>query len=211
MLKTIKREVICPNCKNTFEIKERVAINVTLDPGLKEKTLKGKIFQHTCPNCQKEVLLVNDCMYHDLEKQFMVYLMLEESKQRQYTIPIGANGLGDFGENYKLRLEKEYNGFRERIHLLDLGFNDMVFEIMRALLLTGLQEKIPEATRLFFLGVSKGEICFQVITGTQATRLVNVSFDLYERVDKIFAKFPEATEKVNALRQIDAEWLEERE
>ena len=208
MLKVIKRDFKCPHCENVFEITERVAINVTLDPGLKNKVLKGKIFRHTCPNCQKELVILNNCMYHDLDKRFMVYFMVD-SPSREFPIPIGENGMGDFGEHYALRLESDYNSFRERVRILDTGFNDQVFEIARAVLLKELKKQMPEAQGLYFLGTPEGEIRFQVISGGKAVRSVDVNLDLYDKVEKIFDKFPEAHTKINALRRIDAQWLEE--
>lgn len=208
MLKVVKRDFTCPHCQNTFEITERVAINVTLDPGLKNKVLKGKIFRHTCPNCQTESIVLNNCMYHDLEKRFMVYFMID-SPQREYMIPIGQDGLGDFGDNYALRLEVDYNGFRERVRMLDMGFHDMVLEIVRALLLKELQKKMPEAEALYFIGAPEGDIRFQVIVGGKPVRNMDIDFDVYDKVEKTFDKFPEAHQKINALRRIDRQWLQD--
>ena len=204
----MKREFTCPDCQNTFEITERVAINVTLDPGLKNKVLKGKIFRHTCPNCQKEWVILNNCMYHDLEKRFMIYYMVDTPK-REYMIPIGQDGFGDFGEDYALRLESDYNRFRERVRILDMGFNDRVFEIMRSLVLKELQKKMPEAEGLYFLGAPEGAIRFQVIVKGKATRSIDIDLEMYEKLMQIFEKFPEAHEKINALRRIDEQWLKD--
>ncbi len=206
MLKVLKREFTCPHCQNTFEITERVAINVTLDPGLKNKVLKGKIFRHTCPNCQNEVMVLNNCMYHDLEKRFMVYFMIDTPK-REYRIPIGQDGFGDFGEQYALRLESDYNRFRERIRILDTGFDDRAFEITRYLVLQELQKKMPEAEELYFIGTPEGLIRFQIIVKGKATRHLDIDVNLYEKVRNIFEKFPESHETVNALRRMDKQWL----
>ena len=209
MLRIFKREFECPHCHNTFTINERISINVTLDPGLKNKVLKGKIFRHTCPNCQQESMVLYNTMYHDMEKHIMIYFMIGAT-EREYRIPIGANNFGDFaGDDYALRLEVDYNGFRERVRMLDMGFNDLVLEIMRALVLKELQQQLPEAEDLYFIGAPEGNIRFQVIAGGKPVRSLDVPVDMYSKVEEIFKKFPEATEKVNALRRIDRQWLEE--
>ncbi len=209
MLRIYKREFECPQCHHKFTINERIAINVTLDPGLKNKVLKGKIFRHACPNCQQESIVLNNTMYHDMQKHFMVYFMIA-SKEREYRIPIGADNFGNFaGDDYILRLEVDYNGFRERVRMLDMGFNDLVLEIMRALVLKELQQQLPEAEDLFFIGAPEGDIRFQVIVDGKPVRHVDIPVDMYTKVEKIFEKFPEATEKVNALRRIDRQWLED--
>ena len=71
---TIKEEQImgCPNCghKQTAEFYQ--AINVKLNPELKEQFFKGEINMFVCEECGNKAVVDLVFLYHDMDKRFCV-------------------------------------------------------------------------------------------------------------------------------------------
>ena len=71
---TIKEEQLmgCPACghKQTAEFYQ--AINVKLNPELKEKFFKGELNMFVCDKCGKKAVVDLVFLYHDMDKRFCV-------------------------------------------------------------------------------------------------------------------------------------------
>lgn len=71
---TIKEEQLmgCPACGHRQITEFYQAINVKLNPGLKERFFKGELNMFTCEECGKKAVVDLVFLYHDMDKRFCV-------------------------------------------------------------------------------------------------------------------------------------------
>ena len=70
--------ILCPFCGEEIKFEIFDSVNVTVDPELKEKVLNLDIFKTHCDKCGKERIINYPMLYHDMSKNYMVYLAQEE-------------------------------------------------------------------------------------------------------------------------------------
>lgn len=134
-----KAVATCSKCGKEHEISVYKSINTEQDPSLKEKVLDGSAFMWECPSCATRNLAKYECLYHDPEKRFMVWLMPipKDSQAEAEAIARHAKALGD----YVLRECVEVGELIEKILILDAGFNDVAVEISKYVLRNELAER----------------------------------------------------------------------
>ena len=71
---TIKEEQIigCPVCRHQQTTEFYQAINVKLNPELKEKLFKGELNMFVCEECGNRAVVDLIFLYHDMDKRFCV-------------------------------------------------------------------------------------------------------------------------------------------
>jgi endogenous inhibitor of DNA gyrase (YacG/DUF329 family) len=75
----------CPLCGNKVRVILYDTINATLSPKKREELLQGKINVVECPACKKTFKVSKSLLYHDMERNFMVwYYPFESIKHRNF-------------------------------------------------------------------------------------------------------------------------------
>ena len=79
MSKNHTETIKCPSCrkKQTFTIWD--SVNVSIDPQLKQKLLNRELTTFICKHCGVDANIESNCLYHDMEKGILVWLMYEGS------------------------------------------------------------------------------------------------------------------------------------
>lgn len=133
--------ITCPHCQAETEHTPVDRINIDHEPALREKIQDLSCFRVKCPNCGETALVLQPCLYHDMENRFMVWLWPEEE-------PLPK---ADFEPTmgYALRVVDSLNSFREKINLLELGLDDRIVEIMKLMLLADLGRDMDVVELLF--------------------------------------------------------------
>lgn len=72
MSKMTPQDLQCPHCGNEQETMVWDTINVTLDPGLKEKLYAAEINFFECRRCGEKSFINAPLLYHDMSRQFCV-------------------------------------------------------------------------------------------------------------------------------------------
>ena len=62
----------CPSCGKKQEVEVWTSINVTNDPGLRERLFSGDINLLICRECGKPALVDSPLLYHDMTRRFCV-------------------------------------------------------------------------------------------------------------------------------------------
>ena len=113
------RRVDCPCCGKEIEVSVYPIVNRKRSPQLREKILDESLFRCECPVCGKPFRLISRCLYHDEEKDFMVYLIPGFHGKRLET--------GDLPQEYPefssaiCRVVSNLNQLKEKILLLEKG------------------------------------------------------------------------------------------
>ena len=103
------------------------SINATLDPKKRLELLKGNINVPACPACKKTFKVSKSLLYHDMERNFMVwYYPFESMKHRKFFDEFSADGHLD--DNAGLA-EKEIPGYAKNVHYV-FSMDEMVRYIL---------------------------------------------------------------------------------
>jgi hypothetical protein len=73
MPKSIARSLRCA-CGTTFNATSYQTVNVTREPRLQYVVLAGLLNVVTCPNCGRKATLPHPFVYHDMERNLLVYV-----------------------------------------------------------------------------------------------------------------------------------------
>lgn len=159
LVRTVELE--CPKCHAHVDFHVWDSVNVDLDPEMHDKVLNFDIFRHTCPRCGDSDVSFYSTLYHDMKRNFMVYLSGED------TIPEGIkeayeNISKDFGnrdseqQSLVLRCCNSPFDFREKILLFENGLDDVAVERLKYYLRNYLYPKMSCLQgMLVFEGIKK--------------------------------------------------------
>ena len=85
MTRCDSHRIKCPLCGSKITIILYDTINATLSPKKREELLQGKINVVECPACKKTFKVSKSLLYHDMERNFMVwYYPFESIKHRNF-------------------------------------------------------------------------------------------------------------------------------
>lgn len=141
-------EVRCSKCKVEQEFTIWNSVNVTADPNLKSRLLSGELFDLLCVSCGASTTFVYDMLYHDMEKEMMLWLKPPlDSGFVAFPIP-AIQMVRLFQPNYTRRLVVCYNELREKVLLYDDGYDDLTIEIIK--LMVSLKRQIDVTAPLYY-------------------------------------------------------------
>ncbi len=124
MSTNITKEIVCPKCSHGHEINMYTGINNSENPEFKERILKEDIFDWKCPNCGYFSQMVYPVVYFDLQKNYVI--ALTPSAGKADTIKPT-----DLMKNSIKRRVKSLAELKEKILILDEGFDDIAIEISK--------------------------------------------------------------------------------
>ncbi len=148
MTKRAAESVTCPQCGHQQEAEIYSSINVTLNPEAKERILNQEFFRMTCQECGAVHQLAYACLYHDMERKLMIYLIpgdREEMKEKLDEIQHhAADAVSELEAGYKLRMVSDVNELMEKIRIFDRGLSDKTVELVKLFYYAQLREQNPE-------------------------------------------------------------------
>jgi hypothetical protein len=116
----------CPYCGRDFTITVYDSVNAQSDPDLRERSLSGDLFRHSCPHCKTDFMIQNPLVYSDPEKKFLIWLSNEEATDALASLakPLDQQG-------YTLRRCGTIQEFTEKIQIFEDGVSDIVAELAK--------------------------------------------------------------------------------
>ena len=138
MSKPVSGTLICPQCGKEQDITVWQSINVSLQKGAKQQILDGNFFTHTC-ECGNRIPLVYPCLYHDMEKKNMIWLVPEGTGYA-----LGDINKTTFIPSYIYRVVKNSFELIQKIRVFEYGWDDRVLEILKLMIETDYQKRFPE-------------------------------------------------------------------
>ncbi|WP_299333945.1 CpXC domain-containing protein [uncultured Psychroserpens sp.] len=123
-----KRLSNCPNCGSEEQLTFYSSVNVTIQPELKTKVIKGQLNDNTCSNCKKNINVVSGFLYHDMQNQIMINFKTEDTNDDSEGIS-GSEILKDLKDKgYIYREVFSYPKLVEKIQIFDLKLNDQIID-----------------------------------------------------------------------------------
>lgn len=126
-------KIPCPFCGKESDFLVYDSVNVTLDPELKQKVIDLDIFEFTCEHCHNTKFLPYPCLYHDMERNYMVYLCNEEGIKEWKEL----DPLEQLMSSYSVQMEyikrgvTNYFDLISKINILDKGWDDKIVELIK--------------------------------------------------------------------------------
>jgi hypothetical protein len=182
-------QITCPACGHNQEFTLWNSINVALDPDKKTALKNGSLTRFACAQCQQETDVNYPILYHDPAHRFMVWLNSEVDATATGDLPAG-----EALEHYQLRLVKSRNDLVEKTHVLELGLDDRIMELFKALMRRD-HNNIPEG-ELLFAGTGTGqqdkeELQFAVLS-TEGTQFIGATREAYDNYAAVLAQVADA-------------------
>jgi hypothetical protein len=131
-------KIKCPLCGNKVRVILYDTINATLSPKKREELLQGKINVVECPSCKKIFKVGKTLLYHDMERNFMVwYYPFESIKHQKFFDEFSADG--HLNDDPAL-VEEEIPEYTKNVHYV-FSMDEMVRYIIFREKLTKVKKK----------------------------------------------------------------------
>ncbi len=130
MSQSAMQEITCPKCgkKTSFLVWD--SINTVEQPEMKEKVRNDEAFRFHCPDCGASALLNYNFLYHQQEDEVLIYVSADGSDASEMEKLLSQRAQAF--EGYKKRIVRSYNAFKEKLLILDAGFDDRIVEIIKS-------------------------------------------------------------------------------
>lgn len=130
MSQSAMQEITCPKCgkKTSFLVWD--SINTMKDPEMKEKVRNDEAFCFHCPECGASALLNYNFLYHQQEDKVLIYVSADGEDASEMAQILDQRG--NAFDGYRKRIVRSYNAFKEKLLILDAGFDDRIVEIIKS-------------------------------------------------------------------------------
>ncbi len=191
---------VCQKCGKQHKVDIYKSINTATDPDLKAAVLDGNLFLWECPDCGTGNLVAYDCLYHDPDEKFMVWMLPfgEPEGPEKDAIMRQARAMGD----YRLRIVSNAGDLMEKVMIFDAGLNDRCIELVKYVA----GREMPDVTKLHFYRMQDDVMVF---SGVKNGRMEGFGFGLnvYEDCQGILQR-NEAVALEDGFAHIDADWVD---
>ena len=130
MSQSAMQEITCPKCgkKTSFLVWD--SINTMENPEMKEKVRNDEAFRFHCPECGASALLNYNFLYHQQEDKVLIYVSADGEDASEMAQILDQRG--NAFDGYRKRIVRSYNAFKEKLLILDAGFDDRIVEIIKS-------------------------------------------------------------------------------
>ncbi len=205
-------EVTCQNCLIKSTTKLWDSINVTVDERVKESVLENDFFKFTCPICGHISIIEYDCLYHDMNRKEMIYLITNYSRDNDELVKemeaLSEEILPQFGNDYKLRIVTSNYDLIEKIKIFDCNLDDRVIEMCKLYYISNVIEANSDfrIKNIYFdYDITKDSMIFIVIDDKGVSLSYNIDMKIYSFIrDKYLSNIGEKGRK--NFQVIDSQW-----
>jgi len=192
----------CQKCGGKHNVAIFKSINTSVDPDLKASVLDGSLFLWECPACGAQNLMSYECLYHDPEQKFMIWMLpggMPEGPEKDAII----NQMKAMGE-YKLRCVRNAGELMEKILVFDAGLDDRCIEMVKYV--ASREEGMDGVSNLHFYRMQDDVMVFSGVKGGQMQGF-GFGLNVYQDCEGIIARNPDISSD-SGFEKIDSEWIE---
>lgn len=198
----ITQNLKCPRCGKESETLLWQSINVSLDNSLREQLFSGKLNKFVCKDCGHQCYVEHDLLYHDMKKEFMVWLRFSDSNGEILMDTKPLEVFASISKSYKLRFVTTWLHLLEKISIFDADLDDRAIEIVKWGLWYKQFASDPSAiSHLVFNSKEKGGFSMPTLIFTAGNESFSVSEDVYLKALEIVSNFPQEKEWVLVNRE----------
>lgn len=201
------QKISCPKCGKEGEFTAWSSINTELNPEMKSRVRDLSAFKYTCPDCGASFTLDYDFVYHQIEDKYMVECCVSSMSYEKAKAMAEINPLLPPG--YVYRVVPGHNRFLEKLKIFDLGYDDRVIELVKAIYRRQMaaDPQCAELGDMLFDRQNGDDIIVLFRKDGSLIGAIHLDAVLYEAVSAETGKnLPPIHE--HAIRVVDSDWAE---
>lgn len=215
----------CPECRTEQNTKVWEEINAQTSPKAKAQILDGDFFVYKCKKCGHKINMTYNCIYHDLEKGVVIWLIPElngkECKELNEVIEKDMLKLEERAnkestcEKKLFRLVSTPNQLREKLIISERNIDDRIVEIMKKIYLANLHMffpneniKVEDITEILFDINREGNQGIVLFTEKYEPIFLPVNDKMYEKVREDFIETVLEYDK-KGFEKVDSKWADQ--
>jgi hypothetical protein len=143
--------ITCDECGKRSEFELFHVVDSKTNLYEKQQILNGAFFDYKCPNCQATSMLSYETVYVDSEKNFEIYLVHESHLEGAHTMLHQVDAINNIHmpENdpwfsVTRKIVTCPHLLREKVMILDAGYDDRVVEIAKILCIEHAEMSVPD-------------------------------------------------------------------
>jgi len=192
----------CQKCGGQHNVAIYKSINTALDPDLKAAVLDGSLFLWECSHCGAQNLMAYECLYHDPDQKFMIWMLPQGMPEGPQTDAI-MNQVRAMGD-YRLRSVKNAGELMEKVLVFDAGLDDRCIELVKYV--ASREEGMDGVSNLHFYRMQDDVMVFSGVKGGQMQGF-GFGLSVYQDCEGILARNPSLSEEAG-FEIIDNEWVD---
>jgi hypothetical protein len=204
---TSEINVKCKLCGAEQQFPTWSTVNVTQNPELKAKLLKGELTRFVCEKCGWSGELVHPLLYHDMAKKVMIWLWPDAGEPDTGSLPMEK-----LMNEYQFRVVASRNDLIEKILIIDHNMDDRIVELVKLRLWAQSAEQGKPYTGIILFSKTnrdaKGEETMQLrhLKESEAESLT-VPFDFYHQTrESVSGRLPPAESERGKWLRVDKEY-----
>lgn len=185
-------ETACPHCGKSMVFSPIDYINTEERPEMIQKVRDGEAFVSICGHCGKKSRMDYSFLYYQPSALFLVYYAADqEDYEKAWKMLTGQDRERRLDEEklrgVKKRLVTSREALREKLMILDSGFDDRVIELMKGLAFMSLRRHIPNFIRSvsFLIWGLTGTIIFVLRKREKSSRHMHLRRRCTEKLKRV--------------------------
>jgi len=208
MSRQVNKEVVCPDCAHRNKSRLWTGMNVTIDNELRDLVLSERLFDWRCEKCGFAAQLVYPFLYHDMDRNFMVYLIpdLNDARLEDPGVDVQFPEL----TAQRRRVVATLNELKEKVLVFEAKLDDLAAELTKLAMVNVVERKYNHP-------VDSGYFC----SLNKETRSIGYSFllegkknpvyyetriQVYEKSREMVREFLRSFPLDPGFSRIDAKW-----
>lgn len=208
MARMIKKQITCPKCKKLIETKLTVSLNVTGEPGFRDKVFDESLFSWECPHCKVKTQILYPFLYHDINRDFMIYF-IPDTKQNFFSDSSLEKEFNDL-ENVTKRLVSSLNDLKEKVLIFESMLDDKAIELVKLRLQKALEYRLKEkicASYFCLIDRDLEKISFAFFSSTKKEAYhQSIEIQDYEDTVNLLENREEDKPQISKFMKIDSNW-----
>ena len=216
---THKREELieCPYCNHKQHFGSYENIDLSMSPELKEKIINEELFKFTCEECGKTALIAFPCLFNDMEKKMLIWLIGDYSAEQKEAldkdlVESAANEAEkSFAASYQRRIVGSINDLKEKIIIADDDLDDRVVELLKILCVNEVIDQLMGLTiqEVRYNSTKKGQKFLVLVFAEKEPSMIEINNDMYRTVKKLFMDDIEKNTPKEGFAEINAFWAKD--
>ena len=204
-------DLTCPSCGENIRAKIWSSVNVSLNPELKSRIIKGTINVAHCAGCGIDSAVECDVLYHDMTNRLMIWHKIPDENgevnienYNQLPTQLLVN------QAYRFRLAVSRSQLSETVRIFDDGLDDRYIEIIKSMIEPTLANYPQPPSRLFYAGCARDQSGTRLKFELAALPGMEISSEIiYEKIEREYMPLLEPSPSGSPWIHVNREFANE--
>ena len=199
-------KLICKNCQLKTEYQQWDNVNGLENPIQKAEILAGSFYSVICSHCKEKIELEHSCLYSDYKLGFLIYYS-QNFEEQTFEKILSAEKRIDY-KKLKLRLAIDFLDFREKIRILEDGFDDRALELAKTMIVSNIFENSQlELSRILYHSKNEQDnmLAFALVLKDKTIKLIKIPETFYVNFANMITEL-KLVDSEGIFETIDTNW-----